>query len=238
VADIDARPTTVAVLTLPPAGTFMHRPLRLLLILALAAVAVPLVPFLAFGTRLDHVVAGWLDPPPPAAALAALEVGVLAADLLLPVPSSMVATLGGARLGILMGTACGWLGMTAGSLAGWWLGRTAAARSLAGLDPRERDGLLRQQQRLGPLFVVLTRPLPLVAEAAALLAGATGMRGRDFLLAAGGGNLAIALVWSIAGAIGREADSLQWMAVAALVVPVAVTWLVLRRDMQTDSRKL
>ena len=85
---------------------------------------------------------------------------------------------------------------------------------------------------------MLTRPLPLVAEAAALLAGATGMRGRDFLLAAGSGNLAIALVWSVAGAIGREADSLQWMAVAALVVPVAVTWLVLRRNLQSESRTL
>ena len=64
------------------------------------------------------------------------------------------------------------------------------------------------------------------------------MPARDFLLAAGSGNLAIALVWSIAGAVGREADALQWMIVAALVVPVAVTWLVLRRNMQTQSRKL
>ena len=33
-------------------------------------------------------------------------------------------------------------------------------------------------------------------------------------------------------------DSLQWMAVAALVVPVAVTWLVLRRNLQSESRTL
>ena len=216
----------------------MRRPIRLLLVIALMAVAVPLVPFLAFGTRIDHVVAGWLDPLPSPPVLAAIEVGVLAADLLLPVPSSMVATLGGARLGVLAGTACAWLGLTAGSLAGWWLGRTAAARSLAGLAPDERDVLVRQQRRLGPLFVVLTRPLPLIAEAAAILAGATAMPAREFLLAAAGGNLAIALAWSIAGAVGREADSLQWVVVAALVVPVAVAWLVLRRNMQTESRTL
>jgi len=216
----------------------MRRPLHLLLVIALIAVAVPLVPFLAFGTRIDHVVAGWLDPLPSPPVLAAMEVGVLAADLLLPVPSSMVATLGGARLGVLAGTGCAWLGLTAGSLGGWWLGRTAAARSLAGLAPDERDVLVRQRQRLGPLFVVLTRPLPLIAEAAAILAGATAMPARDFLLAAGGGNLAIALAWSIAGAVGREADSLQWMVVAALVVPVAVAWFVLRRNMQTESRTL
>ena len=213
----------------------MRRSLRLLLMLLVPAVAVPLVPYLAFGTRLDHVVARWLDPPPSHSVLAALEVGILAADLLLPVPSSMVATLGGAELGIVMGTACAWLGMTAGSLAGWWLGRVAAARPLAKLTPHERAQLQQQQQRLGPLFVVLTRPLPLVAEAAALMAGATGMGFSVFLLAAGSGNLAISLVWSLAGAFGRESDSLQWAIMAALVGPVAITWLVLRRNLQTES---
>ena len=216
----------------------MCRPLRLLIVIALAAVAVPLVPFLAFGTRLDHAVAGWLDPLPSPPVLAALEVGVLAADLLLPVPSSMVATLGGAQLGVILGTACAWLGMTAGALAGWWLGRTAGAASLSSLSLEERDLLTPHQARLAPLVIVLTRPLPLLAEAAALMAGATGMNCRRFLLAAGSGNLAIALVWSWAGGLGRQADSLQWVLVASLAVPVAITWLALRRGLQTTSLKL
>ena len=216
----------------------MRRPLRLLLILAIAAVAVPLVPFLVCGARLDHAVARWLDPLPTAPVLAAIEIGVLAADLLLPVPSSMVATLGGAKLGIPLGTLCAWLGMTAGSMAGWWLGRVTGRRALAGLAEDEREGLLGQQRRWGPLAVVVSRPLPLVAEAAAILAGATGMGWREFLLAAGGGNLAIALVWSIAGALGQQADSLQWMLIGSLVVPVFITWLTLRRNLQTPSRKL
>jgi len=216
----------------------MRRPLRLLLILALAAVAVPLVPFLVYGTRLDHAVERLLDPLPSPPVLAAIEMGVLAADLLLPVPSSMVATLGGAKLGIALGTLCAWIGMTLGSMAGWWLGRTAGGRALAGLADDERERLLGQQRRYGPLAVVLSRPLPLVAEAAAIMAGATGMGWREFLLAAGSGNLAIALVWSIAGAMGRDADSLQWMLIGSLVVPVVITWLVLRRNMQTPSREL
>lgn len=216
----------------------MRRPLRLLLILAVAAVAVPLVPFLVYGTRLDHAVARLLDPLPSPPVLAAIEMGVLAADLLLPVPSSMVATLGGAKLGIALGTLCAWIGMTIGSMAGWWLGRTAGGRALAGLTDDERERLLGQQRRYGPLAVVLSRPLPLVAEAAAIMAGVTGMGWREFLLAAGSGNLAIALVWSIAGALGRDADSLQWMLIGSLVVPVLITWLVLRRNMQTPSREL
>jgi membrane protein DedA with SNARE-associated domain len=216
----------------------MHRPLRLILMLTLLAVAVPLVPFLAFGTRLDHAVAGWLDPPPAPQVLAAIEVGVLAADLLLPVPSSMVATLGGAHLGVVIGTGCAWLGMTAGAMLGWWLGHTAGAASLSSPTLAEQERLTRQQRRFGPLAVVLTRPLPLVAEAAALMAGASGMSWRDFLIAAGSGNLAIALVWSLAGALGRQADSLQWVLIGSLAVPVAITWLLLGRTLQTPSSEL
>ena len=216
----------------------MRRPLRLLLILALAAVAVPLLPFLAFGTRIDHHVARWLDPLPAPPVLAAIEVGVLAADLLLPVPSSLVATLGGAHLGVVVGTACAWLGMTAGAMAGWWIGHTAGAASLSSLTADEQERLAGQQRRFGPLAVVLTRPLPLVAEAAAIMAGAAGMGWRAFLIAAGSGNLAIAMVWSIAGALGRQADSLQWVLVGSLAVPVAITWLALRRDRQTPAREL
>jgi uncharacterized membrane protein YdjX (TVP38/TMEM64 family) len=207
----------------------MRRATRLLVLLTLAAIAVPLVPFFLFGTRLDRLVAGWLDTRPAPTVLALLEVGVLAADILLPVPSSMVATLGGAEFGIALGTLCAFLGMTAGSLAGWWLGSTAGARALARLDMADREALERRQRRLGPLLVVLTRPLPLVAEAAALVAGGTGMTLRDFLPAAASGNLMIALVWSAAGALGRSADSLPLALVWSLVIPVALAWLAVRR---------
>ena len=212
----------------------MRRTTRLLLALTLAAVAVPLVPFLLFGTRLDQMMSRWLEPRPAAAVLALIEVAVLSADLLLPVPSSMVATLGGAELGIALGTCCAWLGMTAGSLAGWWLGKTAGGQALARLDPAARAGLARQQRRLGPLLVILSRPLPLVAEAAAIVAGAAGMRLRDFFAAVAAGNLAIAFVWSAAGALGARADSLQWMIALSLALPVAASWLVARQRFWED----
>jgi 3-dehydroquinate synthase len=198
----------------------MHRTLFLLLLLTLAAVAVPAVPWAIWGTRLDRAVADWLDPLPPAPVLAGLEIGVLAADILLPVPSSLVATLGGAALGVVPGTACAWLGMTAGALAGWALGRVAGG-TLAAIDPADRLRLDRERRRLGPFLVVLSRPLPLVAEAVALLAGGTRMPA--------GGNVAVAAAWSIAGSVGGRGETLPAVLAAALVIPVAGAWLVARR---------
>jgi 3-dehydroquinate synthase len=109
---------------------------------------------------------------------------------------------------------------------------------LAGLEPAERERLERRRRRYGPLAVVLTRPVPLVAEAAALLAGGTGMPLRTFLGAAAGGNLAVAAAWTLAGVLGREADSLQWVLVASLAVPVAIAWLSTRRGLQSPPRQL
>ena len=209
------------------------RPARLLFALAAAAIAVPLVPWLVWGARLDHAVADWLHPPPPAPLLAVAEIGILAADILLPVPSSLVTTLGGASLGVAAGTACGWLGMTLGSLAGWWLGRLCSRRGPTAVDADARAAIASPERRYGPLAVVLTRPLPILAEAAALLAGGTGMPLRSFLAASASANLAIAFAWSLAGRLGRDADSLQWVAVAAVAVPAVVAAVVAARRRPT-----
>lgn len=204
----------------------MNRTSRLLIVLTAAAVAVPVVPWLVWGARLDHAVADWLDPPPPPPLLAVAEVGILAADIVLPVPSSLVATLGGASLGVVAGTACAWMGMTVGALAGWLLGRAGGGRAAAALGGAPGTTGENRKHRFGPLVVVITRPLPILAEATALLAGATGMTCRAFLAAAAPANLAIAFAWSLAGSMGRDADSLQWVAVAAVAVPAVVAAIV------------
>jgi len=180
-------------------------------------------------------VAAWLDPPPTAPVLAAAEIGVLAADILLPVPSSLVATLGGASLGVIAGTACAWLGMTLGSCAGWLLGRAAGIRGAVPVDAETRAFVEAKQCRYGPLVVVVTRPLPILAEAAALMAGSAGMPWRVFLAAAAPANLAMAFACSLAGSLGRDADSLQWVAVAALAVPAVVAAVVAVRRQRSDG---
>ena len=57
------------------------------------------------------------------AAAAALGVSLLVADVLLPVPSSLVMMAHGALFGVLGGTLLSLVGCTGASLFGFWLGR-------------------------------------------------------------------------------------------------------------------
>ena len=99
------------------------RDLLLPLILLALVLAVPIIPFLLFGPSLEEQITGWLDASLSPGALAALIVGLLAADILLPVPSSVVSTFAGSALGFAAGTAASWLGMTAGALLAFVLAR-------------------------------------------------------------------------------------------------------------------
>jgi len=138
-------------------------------------------------------------------------------------------------LGVAAGTASGWLGMTLGAAAGWALGRGAGSRALAWIDAADRTALDRQERRLGPAFIVLTRPLPLVAEAAAILCGAAGMPARGFLAWAAAGNLAVAFAWSLAGSLGTRADAVQWVLAGSLLVPLVLALLAARRGFGRDA---
>ncbi len=199
----------------------------------LLALAVPIVPFLALGESLDERIAAWLDPPPEPATVAAVTIAVLAVDVFLPVPSSLVSTFAGAQLGVVAATAASWLGMTAGAVFAFWLakafGHPLAVRLSSADDMRETERLSR---RVGGWILIVTRPLPILAEAAVLLLGTTGMTWRRFLPLAMLSNLGIALVYSVLGRIARSYDALPIALGASVALPVLATTiarLLLRR---------
>ena len=199
----------------------MRALLRPLLILTLA-LAVPIVPFVIFGDALEARIASWFDPPPSASLVAVGTVGVLAVDILLPVPSSLVSTLAGAQLGVLSATAVSWLGMTIGATAGFALarlwGRPLAAR-LSSTDDLER--MDRLSSRFGAWVLIVTRALPVLAEAAVLLLGASRLTWAQFLPAVMLSNLGISTVYSAMGAWARTNEQLPLAMAASIAIPLA-----------------
>lgn len=193
-------------------------------ILWISLFALILVPFVAFGERLDAwsvARLGELAGSRPAVAL--LVVSLLALDVFLPVPSSVVATLSGALLGVPLGTAAAWLGMTGGCLlaygAGRYLGGPLVVRMVG---PDEAERLRRVADRHGEWGLVLARAVPVLAEASTLLAGTGEIPLRRFLVVTGLANFGIALTYATVGALAMSIHSFLFAVAGASIVPAIV----------------
>jgi uncharacterized membrane protein YdjX (TVP38/TMEM64 family) len=108
-----------------------------------------------------------------APAFAAFGMLLLASDVLLPIPSSVIGVMLGGRLGVAFGFVCALLGLVVGHGVGYWLGRLAPARWVT-----EVPGAPSW------LAVFASRSVPVLAEALAVAAGATRMRWWPFFVAA------------------------------------------------------
>ena len=146
---------------------------------------------------------------------------LLALDVFLPVPSSIVSTASGVLLGFTIGTAVVWGGMMVGCLLGYAVGSrgSGAARRLVGVDGIERAA--RLVKRYGDLTIVLCRPVPVLAEASVVFAGLVRANYSRFLRLTATSNLGIAAGYAAVGAYSRRLDSYSFLIafLGALLLP-------------------
>jgi uncharacterized membrane protein YdjX (TVP38/TMEM64 family) len=188
-------------------------------LLWMAIVAVVLVPFFLFESQFNAFAADLTrGAVTPALAAAAIS-GLLAFDVLLPVPSSIVSTGAGVLLGFPLGTAVVWGGMMAGCLVAYALGARAsgAAQRFVGAASLERAR--RIGDRYGEWTIVICRPVPVLAEATILAAGLVRAPLGRVLLLAGAANLGIAAGYAAVGAYAMRVDSFLLAFVGAIAIP-------------------
>jgi len=148
-------------------------------------------------------VRGWLTVLPPFWTAAAIF-SLLAADVFLPVPSSVLLAFGGWALGWPVGTLVGAGGVIAGNLVGYWVCRLAGTRAfdqLVGAAEAERFG--KWLDRWGAFAVALSRSVPAVAETLSCMAGFGRMRAGRFTAALVLGTMPVAFAFAILGAAAR-----------------------------------
>ncbi|WP_193214291.1 TVP38/TMEM64 family protein [Luteolibacter marinus] len=154
----------------------------------------------------------------------AAGIGLLAVDLLLPVPGTVVMSALGYIYGTVLGGAVAAAGSIVAGLCGYGLGRLIgekAARKLLGDHDFERGKLLFA--RGGGWMVALSRALPILPEALSCTAGLVRMPFGRFLVALACGSLPVGFLFAWIGAAGREAPG--WAMVFSLVVPGVLWWL-------------
>lgn len=196
----------------------MRRTIALVAIVAGVVMGSKLLLENALGLSLEPLARSWMADAGWSGAAAV--VGLLAIDIFIPVPSSIVMVLSGAAFGVWWGALLAF----AGSLGGEWLGFELARRYGARLssrfigDPAEQQRLNHILATHGAAAVVVTRALPVVMETMSIVAGVSTMPRLTFLAASAIGTAPIVVVYAYAGAMSRETGSL----VPAMVILVAV----------------
>lgn len=156
---------------------------------------------------------------------AALGVGLLILDVLLPVPSSLVMVAHGALFGVIVGTLLSLSGSLGAALFGFAIGRRGGKILERLVTPAERARANNLLARWGALAIIITRPIPLLAETVAIMAGASSLGWGTVTLASVAGSLPPALLYAITGAAASNFQSTSLMFGVVLLV-AGLFWLV------------
>lgn len=154
----------------------------------------------------------------------AAGIGLLAGDLVLPIPGTIVIS----ALGYIYGTALGGLvaatGLIGAGILGYGLGRlfgeSFARRWLGDLE-YERGKLLFT--RRGAWVVAMSRTLPILPEVISCSAGLMRMPFRRFVLALACGSVPMGFLFAAIGSSGHDAPG--WAFALSLLIPALLWWL-------------
>lgn len=220
----------------PPNGS--ARPSRWLLkytIFAGILIALVVVPFIFFGTSLEVWTFGLMESSRSAPFIAIAGSLLLAIDIVLPIPSTVVAAGLGALLGAPLGIASTTIGLTIGCAIGYYLGRYLghdfAERELGKADFVYLASLL---ERYGLLLLAACRPVPVLAEASVIAAGVMGMRAIPVLIVTALANLGFAAVYAGLGAAAEGMTGFLAAFAASLALP-GLAILVAKRFRRTHE---
>ena len=168
-----------------------------------------------------------------------LGVGLLVADIVLPVPSSAVMLAHGALFGIIPGAALSLLGRTGNAVVGVLIGRGAGSllsrRSLRRSASADTGKGAKLVGRWGLAAVVFTRPIPVLAESTLVAAAAMGLSPAAVIGAAVIGALPEAVLYAVAGDMATSYANGAIVFLGVIVLAV-VAWAVTGRIESTRSR--
>lgn len=167
-----------------------------------AVCAALLVPFVLFGPAVDRWYSSFEGRSAATWLVAWIVVALLAVDIVVPVPSSVVAAFAGVTFGAWVGSLLVFVGLSLSCALGYLL----ASSVRAGMQ-RRRWGAsaLRSatsvRVRHSAFAIVAARPIPLLAEATVVVAALTPMRRITFVGSCCAGNLVVTLIFAVLPAL-------------------------------------
>lgn len=190
------------------------------LIAILCVCAFIIVPFAIWGARLDEWTDRTIEARHDGTLLGLIFFGLLASDIVLPVPSSTVSTACGYILGLWPGILVSWGGMSLACYLGYILaahfGRPITDRLVGKKEVARLETLGRKH---GNWAIIIARPVPVLAEASVLFAGLGGMRLSRLMFLTGLSNAGISAVYVSVGVYSMRTGSFVMALLASILLP-------------------
>jgi uncharacterized membrane protein YdjX (TVP38/TMEM64 family) len=186
-----------------------------------------IIPFLLFHERITAWWQHWQQSPPSMPVAASVVIGLLSSDIVLPIPSSLVATFAGIHMGGVLGTLACWTGMNIGCIVAFALARRYGSKFVERFSkPQELERVRSVSDRYGPFVLVLMRGAPVFAEASVRFVGLHKLTWRRFLLPVVGTNFVLSLFYCFFGEIAANNDLVSVAVGAAIALPVLLITIV------------
>ena len=159
---------------------------------------------------------------------AVIGVSLLIADVFLPVPSSLVMVAHGALFGVATGTLLSLIGSVASALTGFAVGRAGNGLIRRFVTEREHERAGAMLERWGVVAIAVSRPIPVLAETVAILAGGSPMTWTQVAIAATAGSIVPSAAYAWAGA-SAQGLGMQTVIFVGVIAVTALLFLAGRR---------
>lgn len=183
---------------IPPRRSLLGRYLLLILVMVVS-LGILFAVVEALGVPLLTDPSPWLDRGGWVAV--AVGTSLLIVDVVLPVPSRVIMIANGAIFGVVIGSLLSLVGSVGAAMVGFLLGRRGSALLSRIVSPAEVEQANRLLDRWGLLGIIVTRPIPLLAETMALIAGTSRLEWRRVLGAVVIGAVPASILYAVTGAL-------------------------------------
>lgn len=125
---------------------------------------------------------------------------VLASDIVLPVPSSIVMYYNGLVLGFVKGSVLSFTSLLLSGTVGYWIGYSSAF----GFNHQQNEKADKLIHTYGSLGMILSRGIPILSESVCFTAGYNRMNFKVYTLLNVAGAIPISLVYGYFGGMGKD----------------------------------
>lgn len=158
---------------------------------------------------------------------AGLIITLLAIDLFLPIPSSIIMVLSGVVLGTFWGAIASFIGAILSAIIGFGLCRRLGQKAFDRfIGTEDTENIKKWFNDYGLLAIIISRPVPMLTEILSCLAGLSHIKFLPFIIASTLGTLPICFIYSYAGSSGKDATT--FAVLIALVIP-ALGWIITKK---------